>query len=441
VQNLTLTREQAAVYQAIEGTREHVFVTGRAGTGKSTLLNHLNWHTQKQIVICAPTGVAALNVGGQTIHSLFRLPIGVIADRDIDQNDAVRKLLNAMDTLVIDEVSMVNADLMDAMDRSLRQARQRPHEPFGGAQVVLFGDPYQLAPVPGDGEERRYFADTYESMWFFDAKVWREADLRIFELGEVHRQHDDEFKFMLNAVRHGRVTAEIAGVLNDVGARRPLPEHGAITLATRNDTVNRINAQQLHRLPGHSQANEAEVNGDFCGRAFPADERLELKVGAQVMFLRNDVALRGEGPRWVNGTIGTVTSLTRELRVEVDGEEHEVEPATWEKYRYSWDPVRKKLEREIVAEFTQFPLRLAWAVTIHKSQGASYDTAVVDLGSRAFSPGQTYVALSRLTALDGLYLARPLRPSDIMVDRDVERFMAGAMREIDADAVGPTSEP
>ena len=222
---------------------------------------------------------------------------------------------------------------------------------------------------------------------------------------------------------------------------RPLPEHGAITLATRNDTVNRINAQQLHRLPGHSQANEAEVNGDFGGRAFPADERLELKVGAQVMFLRNDVALRGEGPRWVNGTIGTVTSLARELRVEVDGEEHEVEPATWEKYRYSWDPVRKKLEREIVAEFTQFPLRLAWAVTIHKSQGASYDTAVVDLGSRAFSPGQTYVALSRLTALDGLYLARPLRPSDIMVDRDVERFMAGAMREIDADAVGPTSEP
>ena len=441
MQNLTLTREQAAVYQAIEGTREHVFVTGRAGTGKSTLLNHLNWHTQKQIVICAPTGVAALNVGGQTIHSLFRLPIGVIADRDIDQNDAVRKLLNAMDTLVIDEVSMVNADLMDAMDRSLRQARQRPHEPFGGAQVVLFGDPYQLAPVPGDGEERRYFADTYESMWFFDAKVWRDADLRIFELGEVHRQHDDEFKFMLNAVRHGRVTAEIAGVLNDVGARRPLPEHGAITLATRNDTVNRINAQQLHRLPGHSQANEAEVNGDFGGRAFPADERLELKVGAQVMFLRNDVALRGEGPRWVNGTIGTVTSLTRELRVGVDGEEHEVEPATWEKYRYSWDPVRKKLEREIVAEFTQFPLRLAWAVTIHKSQGASYDTAVVDLGSRAFSPGQTYVALSRLTALDGLYLARPLRPSDIMVDRDVERFMAGAMREIDADAVGPTSEP
>ncbi|WP_308164286.1 DEAD/DEAH box helicase [Agromyces sp. ISL-38] len=439
MQNVTLSREQAAVFQAIEGTREHVFVTGRAGTGKSTLLNHLNWNTSKQIVICAPTGVAALNVGGQTIHSLFRLPIGVIADHDIDQNDAVRKILNAMDTLVIDEVSMVNADLMDAMDRSLRQARQRPHEPFGGVQVVLFGDPYQLAPVPGDGDERAYFADTYESMWFFDAKVWREADLRIFELGEIHRQHDDEFKLMLNAVRHGMVTAEIAGVLNSIGARRPLPEHGAITLATRNDTVNRINATQLHRLPGTSQANAADVTGDFGGRAFPADERLELKIGAQVMFLRNDNAIGPDGQRWVNGTIGTVTHLRRAVRVEIDGDEHEVEQVTWEKFKYTWDPTRKKLERQVVAEFTQFPLRLAWAVTIHKSQGASYDTAIVDLGQRVFSPGQTYVALSRLTSLDGLYLSRPLRPSDIIVDRNVERFMAGATREIGAAAELPSA--
>lgn len=430
MQHVTLTAEQQAVFHAIEHTREHVFVTGRAGTGKSTLLNHLNWNTGKQIVICAPTGVAALNVGGQTIHSLFRLPIGVIADHEIDQNDAVRKLLNAMDTLVVDEVSMVNADLMDAMDRSLRQARQRPHDPFGGVQVVLFGDPYQLAPVPGSGDERRYFADTYRSMWFFDANVWHEADLRIYELGEIHRQHDDAFKHMLNAVRHGMVTAEIAGVLNDTGARRPLPEQGAITLATTNETVNRINRTALHRLPGHSIANEADVNGEFGGRGYPADESLELKVGAQVMFLRNDTGGWGEAPRWVNGTIGTVTSLEGAVRVEVDGEEHEVEPATWEKYRYTWDPVQKKLEREIVAEFTQFPLRLAWAVTIHKSQGASYDSAIVDLGSRVFSPGQTYVALSRLTSLEGLYLARPLVPRDIIVDRDVERFMSGAVREI-----------
>src|ERR1700761_7578518 len=201
VTELTLSAEQQAVFDAIETTRDHIFVTGRAGTGKSTLLNHLSWQTSKQVVICAPTGVAALNVGGQTIHSLFRLPIGVIADHEIEQSNELRKLLGTLDTIVIDEVSMVNADLLDAIDRSMRLARQRPHEAFGGAQVVLFGDPYQLAPVPGDADERAYFEDQYRSMWFFDAKVWNDADLTIYELSTIHRQHEDEFKYMLNAVR------------------------------------------------------------------------------------------------------------------------------------------------------------------------------------------------------------------------------------------------
>ena len=421
---LSLSPEQQAVFDLIEHTREHVFVTGRAGTGKSTLLNHLSWNTEKSLVIAAPTGVAALNVGGQTIHSLFRLPIGVIADHAIDQSAELRKLLNSIDTLVIDEVSMVNADLMDAIDRSLRQARQRAGEPFGGVQVVLFGDPYQLAPVPGDSEERAYFADTYRSMWFFDAKVWQEVDLRIVELLQVHRQHESDFRFMLNAVRHGQVTKEIADRLNEVGAR-PAPDDGTITLATRNDTVNRINAQALGRLPGRALTAKAEVSGDFGGRNYPADESLELKVGAQVMFLRNDVG-QGDGPRWVNGTIGTVTKIDSNVYVDVDGEVHEVEPAIWEKFRYTWSPETKKLTKDVVAEFTQFPLRLAWAVTIHKSQGKTYDAAIVDLGSRAFTSGQTYVALSRITPLEGLYLTRPLRPSDITVDPDVERFMRDA---------------
>ena len=421
---LSLSPEQQALFELIEHTREHVFVTGRAGTGKSTLLNHLAWNTEKSLVISAPTGVAALNVGGQTIHSLFRLPIGVIADHDIDQTAELRKLLNSIDTLVIDEVSMVNADLMDAVDRSLRQARQRAGEPFGGVQVVLFGDPYQLAPVPGGTEERAYFADTYRSMWFFDAKVWQEADLRIVELLQVHRQHESDFRFMLNAVRHGQVTKEIADRLNEVGAR-PAPDDGTITLATRNDTVNRINAQALGRLPGRVLTAKAEVSGDFGGRNYPADESLELKVGAQVMFLRNDVG-QGDGPRWVNGTIGTVTKIDSTVYVDVDGEVHEVEPAIWEKFRYTWSPATKKLTKDVVAEFTQFPLRLAWAVTIHKSQGKTYDSAIVDLGTRAFTSGQTYVALSRITTLEGLYLTRPLRPSDIMVDQDVERFMRDA---------------
>jgi ATP-dependent DNA helicase PIF1 len=421
VTELTLSAEQQAVFDAIETTRDHIFVTGRAGTGKSTLLNHLSWHTSKQVVICAPTGVAALNVGGQTIHSLFRLPIGVIADHEIEQSRELRKLLGTLDTIVIDEVSMVNADLLDAVDRSMRQARQRPREAFGGAQVVLFGDPYQLAPVPGDADERAYFEDQYRSMWFFDAKVWSEADLRIYELSVIHRQHEDEFKYMLNAVRHGRVTAEIAKRLNDTGAR-PAPTDGAITLATTNSTVTRINASELAKLPGRALTARAEVSGEFGGRSYPADESLELKVGAQVMFLRND-----SDQRWVNGSIGTVKKIDSTVWVEVDGETHQVQPAVWEKYRYSYSAVTKSLKKDIVAEFTQFPLRLAWAVTIHKSQGKTYDRAIVDLGQRSFAPGQTYVALSRISELEGLYLTRPLRPSDIIVDENVLRFMAGSV--------------
>jgi ATP-dependent DNA helicase PIF1 len=288
-------------------------------------------------------------------------------------------------------------------------------------QVVLFGDPYQLAPVPGDADERAYFHDQYRSMWFFDAKVWEQTDLRIYELTVIHRQHEDEFKHMLNAVRHGRVTAEIAGRLNSTGAR-PAPTEGAITLATTNTTVTRINASALNRLPGRSQTARAEISGEFGGRAYPADDSLELKIGAQVMFLRNDAE-----QRWVNGSIGTVRKIDTTVWVEVDGEVHSVSPAIWEKYRYTYSAATKALKKDIVAEFTQFPLRLAWAVTIHKSQGKSYDRAIVDLGSRSFAPGQTYVALSRITALEGLYLTRPLRPADIIVDQNVQRFMAGAV--------------
>ncbi|MEL0625583.1 AAA family ATPase [Salinibacterium amurskyense] len=419
---ITLSPEQAAVFAAIETTRENLFVTGRAGTGKSTLLNHLAHNTSKQIVICAPTGVAALNVGGQTIHSLFRLPIGVIADHELEQTDQLRKLLNTIETLVIDEVSMVNADLLDAIDRSLRQARQRKKEPFGGVQVVLFGDPYQLAPVPGDPDERAYFEDRYRSIWFFDALVWQETDLTIYELTSIHRQHEDEFKYMLNAVRHNGVTAEIAGRLNAVGAR-PAPNDGTITLATTNSTVTRINASALARLPGRVLTAKAEISGEFGGRAYPADEALELKVGAQVMFLRNDTQ-EGGTQRWVNGSVGTVVKIADTVWVEIDGRDYEVKPAVWEKFKYSYSARTKALRKDVVAEFTQFPLRLAWAVTIHKSQGKTYDSAIVDLGPRSFAPGQTYVALSRISRLEGLYLTRPLRPSDIIVDENVVRFMS-----------------
>lgn len=426
--NVALSPEQLAVFERIEHTREHIFVTGRAGTGKSTILNHLAWNTSKIIAVCAPTGVAALNVGGQTIHSLLRLPTGIIADHDLDQPAELKKMLAAIDTLVIDEVSMVSADLMDAIDRSLRQARGKKHDPFGGVQMIMFGDPYQLPPVPPrDPHERAYYEDTYRSLWFFDAKVWQAAPLTSIELVEVHRQSDDRFKQILGAVRHGEVTEDMAEELNSAGARPAPPE--AITLATTNATVARINSSRLAQIKGDPLRAVAEINGEFRENTYPADEVLELKPGAQVMFLRND----SDG-RWVNGTIGTVSRVAGTVWVEVpsadggDPEEFEVEPTTWERYRYRYDAETKKLEKEVVAEFEQFPLRLAWAVTVHKSQGHTYDEAVVDLGPRAFTAGQTYVALSRVRSLEGLYLQRPLQPRDVIVDPNVVRFMESALR-------------
>ncbi len=422
VERPPLSPEQLAVYERIEHTRENVFVTGRAGTGKSTILNHLAWSTSKIIAVCAPTGVAALNVGGQTIHSLLRLPTGVIADHQLDQPAELKKMLASIDTLVIDEISMVSADLMDAIDRSLRQARGKKHDPFGGVQIIMFGDPYQLPPVPPrDPEERAYFSDTYRSLWFFDARVWEGADLSVIELEEVHRQRDDRFKQILGAVRHGVVTADMAEELNSAGARSA--PRDALTLATTNATVNRINQARLAEIKGSSLRAVAEINGEFRENMYPADEVLELKPGAQVMFLRND-----PDGRWVNGTIGTVSRVKGTVWVEVDRdgldpEEFEVEPTTWERFRYTYDPDTKKLEKEVVAEFEQFPLRLAWAVTVHKSQGHTYDAAAIDLGPRAFSAGQTYVALSRVRSLDGLYLRRPLQPRDVIVDPNVVRFM------------------
>ncbi len=420
--NVALSPEQLAVFERIEHTREHVFVTGRAGTGKSTILNHLSFHTSKIIAVCAPTGVAALNVGGQTIHSLLRLPTGVIADHDLDQPAELKKMLAAIDTLVLDEVSMVSADLMDAIDRSLRQARGRKHDPFGGVQIIMFGDPYQLPPVPPrDPHERAYFADTYRSLWFFDAKVWLDTPLTAIELVEVHRQKDDRFKQILGAVRYGEVTADMAEELNSAGAR--VAPEDALTLATTNATVARINASRLAKITGDPMRAVAEVNGEFRENTYPADEVLELKPGAQVMFLRND-----PDGRWVNGTIGTVSRVSGTVWVEVDHEEFEVEPTVWERYRYRYDAETKKLEKEVVAEFEQFPLRLAWAVTVHKSQGHTYDQAIVDLGPRAFTAGQTYVALSRVRSLEGLYLQRPLQPRDVIVDPNVTRFMSAALR-------------
>ena len=421
---ISLTAAQEQIVQSMEDSLDHFFVTGRAGTGKTTVLQAFVDQTAKRVAVAAPTGVAALAVGGQTLHSLLRLPLGIIGGRELGfiPKESL-ELLSHLDALVIDEVSMVSADLVDAIDRRLRQAKRRKHVAFGGVQLIMFGDPYQLAPVVSGAAEKAFYRDHYSSPWFFDAAVWRDADMSIHELEDIHRQADQEFRSVLNALREGRMEPEMGRMLNERGARVP-EDPQLITLTTTNAQVTSINRQALDRLPGSAKIAHAEVEGDFgSSTSYPADEELVLKPGAKVMFLRND--LQGtEGPRYVNGTLGTVKKITSTVVVEVDGEDIDVEPVTWEKVRYEYQADTKTISHDVVAEFTQFPLRLAWAVTIHKAQGKTLDAAVIDLGPRAFAPGQTYVAFSRLTSLEGLYLKRPLSPSDIIVDEDVVRFMS-----------------
>jgi ATP-dependent exoDNAse (exonuclease V) alpha subunit len=448
---IELSEEQRNLFDYIEQTDAHVFVTGRAGTGKSTLLSHLVANTEKSFAVCAPTGVAALNVGGVTIHSLFTFPLGLLGEVDIGKHLSrrTRDVLKALDMLVIDEVSMVSADLMDAIDRALRIARGRRNLPFGGAQVVMFGDPYQLAPVPPrDPQERAYMEENYQSGWFFDAHVFRDAGLERFELSEIFRQSDGQFKEILNAIRDGSVTQDMLDHINRAGNRFP-PHPDVIKLATINETVNSVNAQRMSLIPGEPKlfrATYSEGAANAFGRVLPAETELYLKVGAQVMFIKNDDGTGGR--RWVNGTIGHVMDLKKSgiVVVEVDGEEFEVGPATWEKVRYEveedFDEASGKVKEVLVpitlAEFKQIPLRLAWAVTVHKSQGQTYDEVQIDMGRGAFSPGQTYVALSRVRSLEGLYLTRAITMRDVMVDKDVVRFMTGA--RIDPELEATNSE-
>jgi ATP-dependent DNA helicase PIF1 len=438
----TLSLEQQNLFDYIEQSENNIFVTGRAGTGKSTLLNYLVENTQKKVAVCAPTGVAALNVGGATIHSLFGFPFGILGEQDLSRHMSkrTREVLRAIDMLVIDEVSMVNADLMDAISRAMGIARGRRKLPFGGAQLVMFGDPYQLSPVPGNNEERAYMAENYQSAWFFDAHVWREDSLERFELAEIFRQSDEEFKYILNAIRVGEVTEEMLNRLNQAGNRFP-PHDDVIRLATINATVDSVNKERMNRLTTKPKTFEAIFSASdesAFGRNLPAEPSLELRVGAQVMFIKNDDGKRtsnGLIRRWVNGTIGHVKDLPSSggVIVEIDGEDVEVGRATWEKVRYEVDEefdeetgkVKEVLVTIPLAEFQQIPLRLAWAVTVHKAQGQTYDEVVIDLGRGAFSPGQTYVALSRVRSLEGLYLTRAIRMADVMVDKDVIRFMSG----------------
>ena len=452
MKQVILSDEQRRLFEYIESSENNIFVTGRAGTGKSTLLTHLIENTKKRVAVCAPTGVAALNVGGSTIHSLFGFPFGILGTQNLRHhlNRSRREVLAAIDCLIIDEVSMVNADMMDAIDTAMGIAKGRQKLPFGGAQVVMFGDPYQLAPVPGGPEDRAYMAENYQSNWFFDAHVWRKDSLERYELTEIFRQHDEEFKHILNAIRVGQATQEMLDVINRAGNRFP-PHDNVIRLATTNESVNGVNTQRLARIENPPKLFHASFSaGDqkAFGNTLPAEPVVQLKVGAQVMFIKNDDANKRakDGTalkRWVNGTIGTVVELPSSGGVIVETEEErlDVGVSIWEKVRYEVDEefdeatgkVKEVLVAVPIAEFRQIPLRLAWAVTVHKSQGQTYDEVQIDMGRGAFSAGQTYVALSRVRSLEGLYLTRAIRMNDITVDQNVVRFMSGVREPLEGE--------
>ena len=412
-QNIDLTDEFRQALELVKRDGDHLFVTGRAGTGKSTLLKLLRETTSQKAVVVAPTGLSAINVGGQTIHSFFSLPPRLITPDAIRRSRNAR-LIKKLELLIIDEVSMVRADLMDGIDKSLRLTRGEPDEPFGGVQVVMFGDLHQLPPVVQRGEMEQHFHDVYGGPYFFNAPVFQQVEVPLLELSEVFRQSDEYFVSALNAVRDGQPDASTMETLNDRVCRLgdlPNPET-YVVLTTTNQTAANINESFLRNLPGKEIRYEALVSGDFSQGAFPTDQMLTLKQGARVILLRNDP--KG---RWVNGTLATIVDLTEDdITIDIDGRTFTLEPEVWENINYAFDTKADKIVETVQGKFRQFPLRLAWALTIHKAQGMTLDRTYVDFGRGTFAHGQAYVALSRARTLEGLVLARPIQPRDIIFD-------------------------
>ncbi len=404
----------------LEKTDKSLFITGRAGTGKSTLLNLFRQTTRKKTVVCAPTGIAALNVKGQTIHSLFGFPPRFILSKDIKKSGK-RKWFKKMEVLVIDEISMVRADLLDAIDRSLRINRENPM-PFGGVQMVLIGDLFQLPPIVSSNEEKRIFEIAYESPYFFSANVLREVEIEMLELRKVYRQENRHFLRLLDAVRLNQADWED---LEDLNIRyMPLFDFPGnyITLSPRNATVGRINRRELANLEAQEFVFSATVTGVFDPRLYPTEKELRLKIGAQVMFIKND-----PDGQFVNGTIGKIIEISKEtIKILSDegGATKEIDAGRmdWEIIKYKPGKTDDEIESEVVGTFNQYPLKLAWAVTIHKSQGKTFDKVIIDMGKGAFESGQTYVALSRCRTLEGIVLKQKLQHRDIMIDDRVVEF-------------------
>ncbi len=432
---IELNPDFARALELMEESRRHIFITGEAGTGKSTLLDLFRAQTGKQVAVLAPTGVAALNVRGETIHSFFRFKPDITTAKVTRLSRRSRQLYQALDTIIIDEVSMVRADLLDCVDQFLRLNRDEPDVPFGGVQMIFIGDLYQLPPVVTRAE-REIFRHHYPSPYFFDARVFAELEFEFLELSRIYRQQEPEFIRLLSQIRNNTVTeAELALLNRRVGVELdPEPDGMVIHLTTRNDAADRINLERLRELPGRPFHFRARIEGSFDAKSYPTDELLALKKGAQVMMLTNDSA-----GRWVNGTLGRVLDIvydpdTDQDLIEVQFTDHtraRVAQFRWEIFHFRFNEEKRQIESEIAGTFTQYPLRLAWAVTIHKSQGKTFDRVVIDLGAGAFAPGQVYVALSRCTSFAGISLTRPVREEDIFTDWRIVRFLerlSGARR-------------
>ena len=430
----TNNKEFQDALQLITHTRQSVFLTGKAGTGKSTFLKYICNHTKKKYVVLAPTGIAAINAGGVTLHSFFKLPFRPMLPDDPDLSlshgrifeffkypKEKRKIIAEVDLIIIDEISMVRADIIDCVDRILRVYSGNMRLPFGGKQLLFVGDVFQLEPVvPSDQKE--ILSLFYASPFFFSARVFKDINLVPIELQKVYRQTDSVFINILDRIRNNAARKQELDTLNGryFPSFEPQNEDMYITLATRRDQVDFINEKKLAELPGEEYVSVGKIEGDFPESSLPTQLNLSIKEQAQVIFIDNDYERR-----WVNGTIGMVSGIDENGNVYVlleSGVEHLVEPTSWRNYKYKYNEKEKRIEEEIVGTFEQLPIRLAWAITVHKSQGLTFSRVVVDLTGGVFAGGQTYVALSRCTSLEGLVLKSKISSRDIFIRKEIVEF-------------------
>jgi len=414
----------------IQFTSQSVFLTGKAGTGKSTFLKYICAHTRKKHIILAPTGVAAISAGGSTIHSFFKMPFRPILPDDPDlslTNGRIfeflkytkkhRQLIREVELVIIDEISMVRADMVDFIDRVLRVFSGNMRLPFGGKQLLFVGDIFQLEPVV-TSDTRDILSRFYKNAFFFSARVFSEISLVPIELRKVYRQSDERFVHLLDKIRSNTVSDTELKELNNryKPMYEPVGDDFSITLATRRDQVDYINDKRLSELDEDKYFFEGEIKGDFPEGSLPTPLELELKKGAQVIFIKNDTERR-----WVNGTVGLISDIADERIFVVleTGEEYEVERDVWENIRYTYNEKEKRIEEKVLGTFIQFPLRLAWAITVHKSQGLTFNRVIVDFTGGAFAGGQTYVALSRCVSLEGIVLKKEITPRDIFINPEI----------------------